>query len=78
MKIAETLNRTNFRLMSWYFGPKETAACGLKRFKLAFKMPMQSTGKEKFSVYTYFKTEKYDSSQPWSDDESEYEDEESD
>ena len=57
--------------MSWYFGPKESASVGLKRVKLAFRMPMQSTGNEKFSVYTYFKTELWDNNNPWSDDESE-------
>lgn len=35
-------------------------------------MPMQSTGKEKFTVYIYFKTKKYDENNPWSDSESEY------
>jgi hypothetical protein len=71
IEISKILNRTNFRLLSWYFGPKESASCGLKRVKLAFKIPMQSTGREKFSVYTYFKTELYDPNNPWSDDESE-------
>ena len=36
---------------------------------------MQSTGKEKFMVYIYFKTEKYDSKHPWSDSESDAESE---
>lgn len=31
---------------------------------------MQSTGKEKFTVYIYFKTQKWDSANPWSDSES--------
>lgn len=43
--ISKILNRTNFKLMAWYFGPHESAASGLKRVRLAFKMPMQSTGK---------------------------------
>lgn len=34
--IAKIMNRTNFKLMSWYFNPKESAAVGLKRVKLAF------------------------------------------
>lgn len=72
--IAKILNKTNFRLMTWYFSPKESAASGLKRFKLAYKMPMQSTGREKFTAYVYFKTEMYDEENPWSDDSSEYED----
>jgi hypothetical protein len=54
--ISEILNRTNFRLMAWYFGPNDSATSGLKRVRLAFKMPMQSTGNEKFTVYCYFKT----------------------
>lgn len=69
--ISEILNRTNFRLMAWYFGPNDSASSGLKRVRLAFKMPMQSTGNEKFTVYCYFKTELYDPLKPWSDSESE-------
>ena len=74
--ISKILNRTNFKIMAWYFGPRESAQSGLKRFRLAFKMPMQSTGKEKFSVYCYYKTQKYDPNDPWSDDESECEEDE--
>ena len=33
---------------------------------------MQSTGKEKFTVYIYFKTQKYDERNPWSESDSEY------
>mmetsp|Transcript_13917 Transcript_13917/g.21692 ORF Transcript_13917/g.21692 Transcript_13917/m.21692 type:complete len:93 (+) Transcript_13917:1286-1564(+) len=44
-QIAKILNKTNFKLMAWYFNPKESAQCGLKKVKLAFQMPMQSTGK---------------------------------
>ena len=69
--ISKILNRTNFKIMAWYFSPKESAQSGLKRVKLACKMPMQSTGKEKFTVYVYFKTERYDPNKPWSDSESE-------
>ena len=71
--ISKILNRTNFKMMAWYFGPRESASSGLKRVKLAAKMPMQSTGKEKFSVYVYYKTEMYDENDPWSDDNSELE-----
>ena len=39
---------------------------------------MQSTGKEKFMVYVYFKTEKYDPNNPWSDTDSEPEEYQSD
>ena len=56
--ISKILNRTNFRIMAWYFSPKESAQSGLKRVKLACKMPMQSTGKEKFTVYVYFLKQK--------------------
>jgi len=71
--ISKILNRTNFKIMAWYFGPRESAQSGLKRVKLAFKMPMQSTGKEKFTVYVYYKTAKYDPACPWSDSESDAE-----
>jgi hypothetical protein len=46
--ICEILNRTNFKVLAWYYGPKDTESFGLKNFLLLFKMPMQSTGKEKF------------------------------
>ena len=38
---------------------------------MVHKMPMQSTGGEKFMVYIYFKSELYDPEQPWSDSDSE-------
>lgn len=44
-EISKKLNRTNFRLLSWFFGPNESAKCGLKRVKLVNRMSMQSTGK---------------------------------
>lgn len=69
--ISKILNRTNFKIMAWYFGPRDSSASGLKRVKLAYQMPMQSTGKEKFMVYVYFKTEKYDPNNPWSESDSE-------
>lgn len=56
--------------MAWYFGPRDSAKSGLKRVKLAYKMPMHSTGKEKFTVYVYYKTQQYDPEDPWSDSES--------
>jgi hypothetical protein len=62
--------------MAWYFGPRDSAASGLKRFRLAFKMPMQSTGKQKFMVYVYYKTELYKPEEPWSEDDSECSDSE--
>ena len=63
--------------MAWYFGPRDSAKSGLKRVKLAYKMPMNSTGKEKFTVYVYFKTDKWDAKDPWSDCESEADDDSS-
>ena len=73
--IAKILNRTNFKLMAWYFGPVDTAKCGVKRVRCLFKMPMQSTGKEKFTVYVYFKTQLWNSEDPWSESESDIESE---
>ena len=43
-KIAETLNRTNFKILGWYIGPSDSWRAGLRRVKLVHKMPMQSTG----------------------------------
>ena len=60
-KIAKKLNKTNFKLMTWYFGPQDSAASGLRKCRLASKMSMQSTGKEKFTAYIYFKTNDSDS-----------------
>jgi len=53
--ICKILNRTNWRVLAWYFGPDETSKTGLTNFKFVLRMPMQSTGKEKFSVYVYIK-----------------------
>ena len=75
--ISKILNRTNFKLMAWYLGPRDSAACGLKRFRLAYKAPMQSTGKQKFTVYVYYKTELYNPEDPWSEDDSECEEDDS-
>lgn len=74
VSIAKILNKTNFKLMAWYFSPRDTAHCGLKRVKLAYQMPMPSTGKQKFMVYIYYKIQKYDENDPWSESESEVED----
>ena len=46
--ICEILNRTNFKILAWYYGPKDTESFGLKNFELLCKMPMASTGAEKF------------------------------
>ena len=72
--ITKKLNRTNFQVMAWYFSPRDSANCGLKSVKLAHKMPMQSTGREKFTVYIYFKTRYYDPEDPWSEDDSDDDD----
>ena len=37
---------------------------------MVHKMPMQSTGGEKFMVYIYIKSELYDPEQPFSDSDS--------
>jgi hypothetical protein len=57
--ISHILNRTNFRLLAWYFNPVETRQTGLRHIRLLHQEPMQSTGKEKFTVYVYCKTRKY-------------------
>lgn len=31
--ICRILNKTNYRVLAWYFGFKETTACGLRNFK---------------------------------------------
>ena len=38
---------------------------------------MQSTGKQKFTVYVYYKTELYNPEDPWSEDDSECEEDDS-
>lgn len=58
--MANILNRTNFRLLAWYFGPTTTRKAGLRNFKCLGKMSMPSTGKQKFSVFVYFKTARYE------------------
>ena len=76
MGISEILNRTNYRLLAWYFNPVETRKSGLKHFSLVHQEPMQSTGKEKFTVYVYYKTKKYDPTdlQDWQSSSEEEED----
>lgn len=59
-KICKTLNRTNFKVMAWYFGPEKTRQDGLRNFKLLYKSPMQSTGNEKFTCYVYYKTKLFE------------------
>ena len=57
--IANVLNKTNWRILAWYFDSKENWKCGLRDFKMLGKMSMQSTGDECFTVYVYFKTNRY-------------------
>lgn len=68
--ISQILNRTNYRLLAWYFGPEKSKNSGLKHFRLVHQEPMQSTGKEKFTVYVYAKTRQYvpGDSEAWSSD----------
>jgi hypothetical protein len=71
VSIGHVLNKTNFRILAWYMGPVDTEKAGVRDVKLLGRMPMQSTGGERFSAYVYFKTYQY---QPgveafWSDDE---------
>lgn len=79
--IAEILNRTNYKVLAWYFGPTDTERSGLRDFKLLGRMSMPSTGSEKFTVYVYFKTVKYsnDIEQCWEEhDNQEEEDDDAD
>jgi len=57
--IAKILNQTNYKVLAWYFNPHETEKCGLRDFFCLGRMPMQSTGGERFTVYVYFRTFKY-------------------
>ena len=54
--ICEILNKTDYRVLAWYFGPDDTRKAGLKDFKFIVRIPMQSTGNEKFSVFIYIKS----------------------
>ncbi|CDW80107.1 UNKNOWN [Stylonychia lemnae] len=58
--ICKILNRTNFKIMAWYFGPEKTKQDGLRNFELLYKSPMQSTGNEKFTCYVYYKTKLFE------------------
>ena len=58
-RIAQTLNRTNFKILAWYFTPVETRRCGLRDVVPMGRMRMQSTGKENFTCYVYLKTAQY-------------------
>ena len=34
--ISDILNKTNFRLLAWYFNPDTTRKSGLKHYKLVY------------------------------------------
>ena len=57
--ISKILNKTNYRILAWYFNPTETERSGLRDFQCLGRMPMHSTGGERFTVYVYFRTFKY-------------------
>ena len=53
--IANSLNHTNFKILAWYTNPKDTYDCGVRNVRFLLRRPMTSTGKQKFSVYLYYK-----------------------
>ena len=55
-KMSKILNKTNFKILSWYSNPNQTLKAGLKKIKFLCKLPMNATSTEKFSVYVYMKT----------------------
>ena len=55
IKIANVLNKTDFKVLAWYSNPIQTKKSGLKNFDFVCKFPMQSTSTEKFIVYIYVK-----------------------
>ena len=57
--IAKILNQTNYRVLAWYFNPRDTEKSGLRDFICLGRMQMQSTGNERFTVYVYFRTQAY-------------------
>ena len=38
--ICHILNKTNFRVLAWYFGPDDTRKVGLTNFKYIMRIPM--------------------------------------
>jgi len=53
--LCRILNNTEYKVLAWYFNEKETRKCGLKNFMLVNKMPMLTTGGQKFVMYIYVK-----------------------
>ena len=78
--ISKILNKTNYRILAWYFDPEKTAKSGLRDFKELGRMPMSSTGSEKFTVYVYFRTFSYFNGieEAWNEYDEEEEDEDED
>eukprot|EP00357_Protocruzia_adherens_P034137 CAMPEP_0115013170 /NCGR_PEP_ID=MMETSP0216-20121206/25232_1 /TAXON_ID=223996 /ORGANISM="Protocruzia adherens, Strain Boccale" /LENGTH=324 /DNA_ID=CAMNT_0002382485 /DNA_START=227 /DNA_END=1201 /DNA_ORIENTATION=+ len=54
--LSKILNRTNFKVVIWYFDPKKSERFGLKNVKLVHKMSMTTTGHQNFTAYVYIKT----------------------
>lgn len=61
--ISQLLNKSNWLILAWYFGPEATAKFGLKNFQMIHKISMNSTGKEHFTVFVYCKVKKLHSKQ---------------
>lgn len=54
-EIAKVLNRTNFKILVWYFNESSTLKLGVKCIKLIDQVAMRSTGGETFTAYIYAK-----------------------
>jgi hypothetical protein len=53
--ICQILNRTQFKVLAWYQNPEESRKAGLTDVQFVMRIPMQSTGNEKFSVFIFIK-----------------------
>lgn len=53
--ICQILNRTQFKVLAWYQSPEESRKAGLTDVQFVMRIPMQSTGNEKFSVFIFIK-----------------------
>eukprot|EP00826_Nyctotherus_ovalis_P002824 TRINITY_DN10568_c0_g3_i3.p1 TRINITY_DN10568_c0_g3~~TRINITY_DN10568_c0_g3_i3.p1 ORF type:complete len:353 (-),score=70.28 TRINITY_DN10568_c0_g3_i3:148-1206(-) len=53
--VCRILNNTDYRVLAWYFNENETRKCGLKNFLMIRKVPMLTTGGQKFIMYLYVK-----------------------
>jgi len=54
-KMSKILNKTEFKILAWYFNPTQTIESGLTNIRFICRVPMQTTSTEKFSVYIYMK-----------------------